>query len=64
MGDNLRAAARALQHGYERNRFEEQLWTMAYEYIWPLRRRSLKPRATAQHPPAPDAAPRRCARRA
>ena len=42
MEDNRTAAERTLQRRFERNRLEEQLWSMAYEQVWPVIRRSLK----------------------
>jgi hypothetical protein len=42
MEDNRTAAERTLQRRFERNRLEEQLWSMAYEHVWPVIRRSLK----------------------
>jgi hypothetical protein len=48
MADNHKSADRTLRHCYEWNRFEEQLWTTAYEQIWPVIRRALQPRPTAQ----------------
>jgi len=42
MEDNRRAPERTFQRRFETNRLEEQLWSMAYEQIWPVLRRSLK----------------------
>ena len=42
MEDNRTAAERTLQRRFERNRLEEQLWSMAYEHVWPVIRRSMK----------------------
>lgn len=35
-------AARRLGRLFEKNRLEEQLWTRAYQELWPIIRRSLK----------------------
>ncbi len=42
MEENRTAAERTLQRRFEMNRLEEQLWSMAYEHVWPVIRRSLK----------------------
>ena len=39
MEDNRRAPERTLQRCFETNRLEEQLWTMAYDRVWPVLRR-------------------------
>jgi len=39
MEDNRRALERPLQRAFEPNRLEEQLWTLAYERVWPVLRR-------------------------
>jgi hypothetical protein len=44
MEDNRKASERTLRRRFEGNRLEEQLWSMAYEQIWPVIRRSLKRR--------------------
>ncbi len=41
MADIHKSPKRSVQRGYERNRLEDQFWTMAYEEIWPVVRRSL-----------------------
>lgn len=38
---------------YEPHRLEEQVWAMAYEQIWPVLRRGLKPSRTAESPLEP-----------
>jgi hypothetical protein len=45
MEDNRKISERTRQRDFECNRLEEQLWTMAYEQVWPVIHRSLK-RAT------------------
>ena len=42
MADIDRSPRRCVQRRYERNRLEDQFWTMAYEEIWPVVRRSLQ----------------------
>jgi len=41
MEDNRRGSARPLQRCCEGHRLEEQLWSIAYDQIWPVLRRSL-----------------------
>ena len=50
MEDSLRKPDRTLQRRFEGSRLEEQFWSMAYEEIWPVIRRSLK-RSVEQRPP-------------
>ena len=47
MEGNRKSHGRTLQRRYACTRLEEQLWTAAYEQIWPIFRRSLQ-RATEQ----------------
>jgi hypothetical protein len=42
MEDNRRTPERTVQRRFEGDRLEEQLWSTAYEQIWPVIRRSLK----------------------
>lgn len=42
MEDKRKAAARSLRRCFECNRLAEELWATAFEYVWPLLRRSLK----------------------
>ena len=42
MDESLRKPDRTLQLRFEGSRLEEQFWSMAYEEIWPVIRRSLK----------------------
>ena len=42
MEDNRKASERILLRRFECHRLEEQLWTTAYEQLWPVIRRSLK----------------------
>jgi hypothetical protein len=39
---SLKASQRAVQHGFEPSRLQEQLWNLAYERVWPVFRKSLK----------------------
>jgi hypothetical protein len=39
---------RAVQHCFEPNRLQEQLWALAYEHIWPVLRKPLKRSQTPQ----------------
>jgi hypothetical protein len=39
MEDKRRALERPLQRALETNRLEDQLWTLAYERVWPVLRR-------------------------
>jgi hypothetical protein len=48
MEDNRKVPERSLLRCFERSRLEEHLWTMAYEQIWPVVRKSLKRRTDAQ----------------
>jgi hypothetical protein len=50
MEDNYSIQGRTLRRCHACNRLEEQLWTAAYEQIWPIARRSLQ-RATEQARP-------------
>jgi hypothetical protein len=42
MEGNRQTPERTLQRRFEGYRLEEQLWSTAYEQIWPVIRRSLK----------------------
>jgi hypothetical protein len=42
MEGNRTTAARTLTRRFESNRLEERLWSLAYEHIWPVVRRSWK----------------------
>ncbi len=49
MEDNHRARERTVVHGFETNRLEDQLWTIAYEQVWPvIRRRCQRPTEPGQ----------------
>jgi hypothetical protein len=54
MEDKGTAPQRTLRRDFECNRLEEQLWTTAYEQIWPVIRKSVKrsagPGQRAQEP--------------
>jgi hypothetical protein len=50
MADIHKSRGRILQRGYEWNRLEEQLWTVAYEQIWPVIRRGRNRRQSEQRP--------------
>jgi hypothetical protein len=42
MEENRRTREPTLHRSCERNRLEDQLWTMAYELVWPVIRRSVR----------------------
>ena len=48
MEDNRKRRDRPLQRCCQCHRLEEQLWTAAYEEIWPVVRRRLAQRQTEQ----------------
>ena len=63
MEDNRRIREQTLRRTYQCQRLEEELWTAAYEQIWPVCRRSVhQPSASTQ--PRRSAAVRTFARRA
>lgn len=41
MEDRQRTGERRLEHCYQCNRLEDELWAMAYEQIWPVTKRPL-----------------------
>ncbi len=41
MEDKHKSGERKLQRCYQCNRFEEELWALAYEEVWPLIRKAL-----------------------
>ena len=48
MADNPNSPARLVKRCSEGHRLEEQVWTMAYEQLWPaIRRRHNRPTADA-----------------
>ena len=54
MEDNRNVAERTLRRRFEAHRLEDQLWALAYEYVWPEIRRSLPPAHLAQRPQGPQ----------
>ena len=48
MEDNRKSGERGLRRRYQSSRFEEELWAIAYEQLWPLIRKAL----IVQRPPA------------
>jgi hypothetical protein len=64
MEDNRRESSLRLRRCFECGRLEEQLWSMAYEEIWPVLRRSLKPSAEARRTRQESIEPEKVARRA
>ncbi len=59
-----KSSGRPLKRCYQRNRLEDQLWVTAYEYVWPLVRRSLCGSARVERLRDRIAAASRMARRA
>lgn len=54
MEDNCKSSVRKLRRCYQCNRFEEELWALAYGEVWPVVRRAL----TEERSPEADAARR------
>jgi hypothetical protein len=50
MEDKYKSGGRRLQRCYQCNRFEEELWALAYGEVWPLIRKAL----TAKRSPDND----------
>jgi hypothetical protein len=44
MADDRKTRDRPLQRSFERQRLEEQLWSLAYQQVWPVIRK--KPKAS------------------
>jgi hypothetical protein len=44
MADDRKTRDRPLQRSFERHRVEEQLWSLAYQQVWPVIRK--KPKAS------------------
>jgi hypothetical protein len=44
MADTRSAPTRCVHRCFERSRLEDQVWTLAYETVWPVVRRSLQRR--------------------
>jgi hypothetical protein len=42
MADDRKTQDRPVQRSYERHRLEEQLWSLAYQYVWPVIRKASK----------------------
>ena len=49
MEDGPKPRERQLSRSYHCSRFEEQLWSMAYECVWPAIRRTLTEYRAEQH---------------
>lgn len=48
MDGKRNSSLQSVTRKYEPHRLEEQVWAMAYEQIWPVLRRGLKPSKTAE----------------
>lgn len=48
MEGDRKCKGRPLQRCYECSRVEEELWTLAYERVWPLARRRIETREHAE----------------
>jgi hypothetical protein len=43
MADDRKSQDRPVQRSFERHRLEEQLWSLAYQYLWSVMRMKSKP---------------------
>jgi hypothetical protein len=64
MEDNRTGSARPLQRCFEGHRLEEQLWSIAYEQIWPVLRKSLNVSVEARRTRRGKTGTKKVARRA